>query len=448
VVQQPTSPENVDPLTPWPIARFRVWAVDPRGAPVTTDPGSVNGDDAGTIDAALVSDSAAGYVIVPEREGDVAAPDIAGWPERLAHAWDQQNLRLLFGDADLREPRMVLHRAVHDRVQRLAPFFKQGVQVTPLVHRDSLYWVVHLYSASNSYPLSERMRVGDEEISYLHHAAVALVQAHTGRVLLVPDSLPDPIARTWTSRFSSMFTTAGDLPAGLAGLLPPPVDLAVAQATAFARVGTRGELVPSAHLPRSAGGDTLFDGVRWPLFLIPDGRTAAWAIPVLDASERVRGLIVSVGGAQWETVWHPLPPPGPRWPSIIDSLQHVPDTLGAAARDAPVKRGPVRVVPTRDGAAFVQTTYLWRAEGTPTVLRIAVLAHDSLSSGATLARAAGVPDTSGFGPRLPATPAEFRERVELLYRAMRDGLQRGDWIAFGKAYDELGRLLRATARQP
>ena len=40
------------------------------------------------------------------------------------------------------------------------------------------------------------------------------------------------------------------------------------------------------------------------------------------------------------------------------------------------------------------------------------------------------------------TPAAFRQRVNDLYGAMRDALQRGDWPAFGKAYDDLGRLLK------
>ena len=40
------------------------------------------------------------------------------------------------------------------------------------------------------------------------------------------------------------------------------------------------------------------------------------------------------------------------------------------------------------------------------------------------------------------TPALFRQRVNDPYAAMRDALQRGDWAAFGKAYDDLGRLLK------
>ena len=39
----------------------------------------------------------------------------------------------------------------------------------------------------------------------------------------------------------------------------------------------------------------------------------------------------------------------------------------------------------------------------------------------------------------------FEERVNDLYTTMRDALRRGDWTAFGKAYEDLGRVLRAPA---
>jgi hypothetical protein len=68
-------------------------------------------------------------------------------------------------------------------------------------------------------------------------------------------------------------------------------------------------------------------------------------------------------------------------------------------------------------------------------------ARDSVAFGQSLAEAVGVrPDTSGAGVAM--TPADFRQRVNDLYAAMRDALRRGDWTAFGKAYDDLGRVLR------
>jgi len=42
---------------------------------------------------------------------------------------------------------------------------------------------------------------------------------------------------------------------------------------------------------------------------------------------------------------------------------------------------------------------------------------------------------------MPESSGLRKTSVTALYAAMRDALRRGDWAAFGRAFDELGRLL-------
>jgi uncharacterized protein len=444
--QRPTGPDAVDPFTPWTITRVRAWSGDERGGLVGLTGGGV--EEGGGIPAALVYDSASGPLVVSDPkgdEGDVDAPEISRWPSRVAHAWDQQNLRLMFSDLDVRAPRMMLHRDVHDRLRMVAPFFWQSGRVSPIAWHDSLYWAVHLYSASAYYPLSEHTNLGGEDVSYIRHAATALVHAHTGHVTMVADSALDPIAATWVRRFPSLFASWSALPAGVAANIPPAIESAVAQAAAYARVGMRGELSPAAHLPSTFGGDTTFGGPWRPLHIAPDGRLA-WTTPLLGADDRVHGLIVAVGGTQPTTYWYPLPEPRVRWPAVLERMLRAPETP-APPRDVTLRRGPVHVVPLRDGAAaYVQTTYAWRSDGAPTVARVAIHGaganRDSVAFGTSLAEAAGV-RVEPADSAAHLTPADFRKRVNDLYAAMREALRNGDWLAFGKAYDELGRVLRA-----
>ena len=115
-----------------------------------------------------------------------------------------------------------------------------------------------------------------------------------------------------------------------------------------------------------------------------------------------------------------------------------------------LRRGSVHVLPLRGGAAaYVQTTYAWRTDGAPTVSRVAIhgtgTTRDSVGFGAALAEAAGVRPDSGSLATAILTPAGFRTRVDELYAAMREAMRRGDWTAFGKAYEDLGQLLRSPA---
>jgi uncharacterized membrane protein (UPF0182 family) len=444
--QRPTGADAVDPFTPWTVTRIRAWGNDERGGIVSADGGGV--EEGGAMPAALVYDSASGPLVVSDRDGDVAAPEISRWPSRVAHAWDQQNMRLMFSDVDTREPRMVLHRDVRDRLRMLAPFFWQAAHITPVHWRDSLYWAVHLYSASNFYPLSEHTRLAGEEVSYVRHAATAVIHSHSGRVVLVADSVRDPLTDTWVRRFPSLFTTWSALPAPVVASIPPPIESAVAQASALARVGTRAEPTPPAHLPATFGGDTLFAGAWRPVHLAaPDGRLA-WTTPLLDANERVRGVVVSVGSGQPTTYWYPLLQPGVRWPAVLERLIRAPESP-PPAREVSLRRGPVRVIPLSGGlAAYVQTTYAWRSDGAPTIGRVTVhgagSTRDSLSTGTTLSEAAGVPPPDPNASDATLTPERFRARVNELYSAMREALRRADWTAFGKAYEDLGRVLRVA----
>lgn len=446
--QRPVGPDAADPFTPWTVTRMRAWSGDDRGGIVSASGGGV--EESGAIPAALVYDSAAGHLVVSDREGDVAAPEISRWPSRLAHAWDQQNVRLMFSEVDVRSPRMMLHRDVRDRLHMLVPFLWQSGHIVPIAWRDSLYWAVHLYAASEYYPLSERMPFAGEVVSYVRHAATAIVQAHTGRVTIVADSARDPITATWVRRFPDLFATWAEVPAPVIASIPPPVESAVVQAAEFAKVGLRAEPNPSARLPATFGGDTLFGGAWRPPHLSPvDGRLA-WTTPLLDASDRVRGLMIAVGGAQPATYWLRLAEPPLRWPAVLERLVRTTETP-ALPREVALRRGPVRVVPVRGVmAAYVQTTYAWRSDGAPTVARVVVYgagaAPDSVSFGTSLAEAAGLPLGEHGADSLGLAPTDFRSRVSDLYAAMREALQRGDWSAFGKAYDELGRVLRAPPR--
>jgi hypothetical protein len=81
------------------------------------------------------------------------------------------------------------------------PAFEQGSSVTPAYLGDSLIWVVELYSASNTYPLSRHYTLAGEERSYFRHAGTALVNAITGRLVMVPAPSADALAAAWRARF-------------------------------------------------------------------------------------------------------------------------------------------------------------------------------------------------------------------------------------------------------
>lgn len=439
----------------WRVVRVLATAADARGEIVRVDRvGTPVSDDPSALPA-IVFAGARGYRVVADTGGELTAPELETWQSRLAHAWSEQNFRLLFGDLPHPRPRIILHPDVRDRVHALAPFFTQGQVIRAVAVADTIFWTLDLYSASATYPLSRHVPLYGTDWSYFQHAATAVIHAASGRVTIATDLVLDPIARTWTSRFPELFTPRAALPAPILAALSPATEAAVAQAIALARYGPRTPLsagdgsadtapwVPK-HVARLDDVDSLLVTDGPPVFVLPDGRPA-WTLPLIDDLNRVHGLLLATGGLQRASYWLPIVPTT-RLSAVRERLQRVPESAAASTRDARVLSAPVRAVVVGGELTYVQPFVTWRTDGAPTLARMAILSGDSLATGRTSRDAWDVPDLAAGPPPAPLTPPVFRARVQALYERMRAALRAGSWTRFGAAYDSLGQLLGRPPR--
>ena len=344
--------------------------------------------------------------------------------------------------------RIVTHRDLRERLDAVTPYFLQGGAITPIAVADSLYWAVDLYSASNSYPLSERDSLVDRDtinVTYLQHAAIGVTNALTGAMWIVADSAKDPISESWLDAYPALFSPRSALPAGVANALPPPVDGARVQGRKLASFGLRGEIERHGHLlPEEAGSDTMLSGES-ALLSLPGTDATQWSAAVLDANEHAVGVLLATGGTDQAVHWLPLKQPSARWSTVADQLRRVLDTTVSAPRDAKAVHGRVRMIPLDGGQLlFVQPLYSWRSDGA-TLLAVAATTDTVVTAAHTLADALG---SHGVPPdaTAPIGAAEFRMQAEQLYARMAEAMKRGDWVAFGHAYDALGALLNRARK--
>jgi hypothetical protein len=421
----------------WDIGRFSAGTSDENGLPVRLESGT--GPDAGMVlEEPAVYDGAPEYSVLSDSAQGIAGVEMVSTRSRLAHAWSLQNFRLLFGELPLNRPTIVRRRDVRLRVRALAPFFVQGSDVLPVVAADSLYWAVELYAASGEYPLARRFPVLNEMRGYFQHAATALVHARSGRVRLVLAPSPEPVTESWAARFPQIFIRSTALPNVVQTALPPISDGARAQALAFAVAGFRGDSLEVRHFATPDAGDSAASREPVHADLPSLGVSALW--PLLDAQERVRGVVAAIGGVSRGTAWIPLASDGQRWGSTIDRLA----TADSGAREAGTVRTPVRVAPVGGRPAYFQASFRGRPGASPSLNRVTAIVKDTVRAAPSLSAALGIstPVAGGAG----AEPRDGRARLEMLHRAMREALRRGDWTSFGSAFDSLGAALRAAPR--
>jgi uncharacterized membrane protein (UPF0182 family) len=388
----------------------------------------------------LVHPGAVGYQVVPPDARDVAAPHLGGGWRRLAHALAVQNPRLFLDRPEVAGARLLRHHDVAERVHRLAPVFQQGAPAVPLLAGDSLYWAVHLYSSARTYPLSVPMSIGGVPTKYFRHAAVAIVNAHTGLVALVPVRDPEPLAAAWMARFPALFADRRAVPTELLAMLPPPMDAVRAQVLGMILSGGLpsgdGEAPLPVRLPIPWASDSLGGDDRdAPFLAADDDRAPAYAIPLLgEGDDRPRALVIATGGASPRTRVVPLDSGGPEWAGLLGRLRAGTAAVGGAG---PVVAGPLQMLPARGGGFFLQPLYAWRTDGLPALAQVALAVGDSVRRAPTLeALVAPAPGSALVPTGAAGDPAA-------LYGAMRDALRRGDWTAFGAAFEALGRALAA-----
>jgi hypothetical protein len=385
--------------------------------------------------------SAEDYALVDAGSGQSGIRP-GGVLSRLALAWALQSPRLLSTEAFPDDEAVLWRRDVDDRLQHYAPFARFG-SPWAVVTDGRLEWLSWGYVAAEGFPLSVLTTWRGNEERYFRASLLGRVDAYTGAtaVYLVGR---DPLSVAWATVAPALVRPREELPVVLRSHLRYPSDLFTMQATLAAaepmrglpavRFETRSELAGPTAQARSVPkpswlvgslpvDDTLRVRLRWgeergdppSLAAVVDGSTADGAVL------RVERL---------------SPPPSMLGPAEFASH------AAAGLDPTSYSGGPVRLFLLGKGIVMLRSIFARpSADSLPPTLHEVVA-----GAGSILGRGpdpvAALHDLE-VGARMGARPASDWNAARRLFRRLDAARRSGDWVAFGRAYDELRRLLVA-----
>jgi uncharacterized protein len=405
---------------------------------------------------------------------------IGSWGRRLLFAARFGEPKIILSDDLTAESRILMYRAVGERIRLIAPFFSFDRDPYIVVTDEGrLVWMLDGYTTTDRYPYSDPSRVRGIG-NYIRNSVKVTVDAYDGSVRFYIADATDPIVRAYAGAFPGLLQPLDRMPADLRRHIRYPEDFFAIQARKYAVYhmedpqvfynkedlwavprrtieGRERELEPYYTIMRLPGEAkeefillTLFNPSR-------RDNMIAWLAARSDPEHY--GRLIVYNFPKQKLVY------GPRQVDArIDQDPVISQQLALwNQRGSTVIRGSLLAIPIEQSLVYVQPLYLAAEQGALPELRRVIVAYgnqiameptleQSLSrifTGRVVPMVAAEPVGPG-GARAAVPPGATVDRAAAqraweAWTRSQDALRRGDWAAYGAEQKRLEEALRALS---
>ncbi len=399
---------------------------------------------------------------------------VGGVLRRLLFAYRFGTSKFLFSQDILSESRILYHREIRERVKRLSPFLVVDPDPYLVIGQDGrLFWFVDLYTVSNRFPYSRRVRgLGN----YVRNAALAVVDAYHGTVDFYLKDPKDPIIQTYQEIFH-MFKPLSALREDLRRHIRYPHRLFSLQARLYGRYHMTDPRVfynqeDLWEIPKSPKDPRRYVRAYYTIMKLPGEENPEFILMVpftpakknnLSAWMCVRcdpehyGQMLVYRFPKQRLVYGPQ--------QIESRINQDPEISRQLSlwdqRGSRVILGTLLVIPVEGNLLYVQPLYLKSETGQiPELKRVIVAYGNRIAMAESLDKALleifgspvekAVERAKEVGRKIlkemaPKTK-EMQEYLRDLYRQAEEALRRGDLEEFGRLWRKLGEALRLETR--
>ena len=369
---------------------------------------------------------------------DSVGVPVSGWGRRLVLAWARQAGSLFRGLPA--GSYLAWHLNPLGRLQAAAP---QVVWSAPSGHvvNGELVWLSDGYVTSATFPIVDRATWREREIATIDVPFLGTIVARTGETRIYRRPASSPLGRAWQEISGGVALPWSQLPPAITEVLTYPDEFFQLQARILERDHWLGDpqagppgrdlqfyVMPTAWRQR----DTTL--IQVAVFEATGQRGVTAILSGRQAGAQPRLLLNRVQGAEGFGAPRSLER---NWKRFA-TFEQLRDSLRAVNTEA--RFSPIKIWVEPHGVGAYQVVYGEGPERQRAVAWVNVAARDSLGAGRTMLEAwqnllgQSAPLLSGGSGRL----GEAREWMAIADSA----LKRGDWSAFGRAFEALREILK------
>ncbi|MDP2856480.1 MAG: UPF0182 family protein [Bacillota bacterium] len=386
---------------------------------------------------------------------------------RLAFALRFRDYEILLSRAITSRSRILFNRDLTTRASTLAPFLLYDQDPYPVIDDGRVTWIYDAYTATSDFPYSEPSTRG---FNYIRNSVKATIDAYNGDITFYLFDTQDALVRVYARIFPGMFKPYEAMPEGLKRHIRYPADLFETQAEMYITYHMQDPMVfynkedlwgipphgkeghemksESYHMILRLPGETSSEYISLMAFTpFRKQNMIAWLAARSDVPNY--GQFILFKFPKEHLVFGPT-----QIDARIDQDADISPKLTLWGQlGSRVIRGNLRVIPVDGSILYIEPLYLQATENRlPELKRVLVSYGDRVVMEDTLDKAIAAVFGAPAAPAAIPQPGEANmtdlvKRAMDLYNEAKVKSQAGDWAGYGKALDELGRVLRQISER-
>ncbi|MHB1394846.1 MAG: UPF0182 family membrane protein [Clostridia bacterium] len=133
---------------------------------------------------------------------------------RALFAVREGKLNFLLSQDISSKSRILINREISKRVKKIAPFLIYDEDPYIVIDNGKLYWVIDAYTVSSRYPYSEPIN-SQTTTNYIRNSAKVVIDAYNGATEFYIADANDPLIKTYSNIFTTLFKPLDKMPEGL-----------------------------------------------------------------------------------------------------------------------------------------------------------------------------------------------------------------------------------------